>query len=76
MLNGINDNGDLAGEWGPASNGSGSGFVYLKSTNTFVDVHIPNSTRTVATGISYSGEIVGYYYSGSTVFGFTGHLTQ
>jgi probable HAF family extracellular repeat protein len=74
-LNGINDNGDLAGGFGLAD-GQVGGFVYIQSTNSFVGFDIENSSDINAQGINNSGEIVGYYGIGSTLYGFYGYLSQ
>jgi probable HAF family extracellular repeat protein len=75
-LNGINDNGDLAGDWGPTTNGQQEGFVYIKGTNTFVGFDIQNSTDMAAEGINNSGEVVGFYTVGTTFYGFYGRVSQ
>jgi len=75
-LNGINDNGDLAGDWGPTQCGASEGFAYFKDTNTFVGFDIQNSADMEAQGINNSGEIVGFYTVGSTFYGFYGYVSQ
>jgi probable HAF family extracellular repeat protein len=76
VLNGINDNADLAGDFGPTANGQQGGFVYIESTNTFVGFDIQNSTDMAAEGINNSGEVVGYYTVGTTFYGFYGRVSQ
>jgi hypothetical protein len=75
-LNGIDDNGDLAGAWGPTPNGQNEGFVYIKNTNTFFGFDIENSADIEAEGINNSGEIVGFYTVGTTFYGFYGYVSQ
>jgi hypothetical protein len=73
-VDGINDNGDLAGAWGPTQYGQQEGFVYFKNTNTFIGFDIQNSGDMAAEGINISGEIVGFYTVGTTFYGFYGQL--
>jgi probable HAF family extracellular repeat protein len=76
-LNGINDNGDLAGDWESKPNTPQQAFVYLKSTNKLVGLNFNNGNNfAVAGGINNSGEIVGAYatLNGNAINGFYGTL--
>jgi uncharacterized membrane protein len=75
-LNGINDNGDIAGYWQTQPNVPQSAFVYLKSSGNIVDLTFGNNDFAIAAGINNSGEIVGAYASpnGQEIYGFYGYL--
>jgi probable HAF family extracellular repeat protein len=76
-LNGINDNGDIAGYWQPQPDVPQSAFVYLKSSGSIVDLNFNNDNDfAIAAGINNSGEIVGAYASanGQETYGFYGYL--
>ena len=78
-LSGINDNGDLAGDWTSGPNVPAQAFVYLKSTNKFVSLNLNNNDNfAIAGGINNSGEIVGEYAesngNGGVINGFYGTL--
>jgi probable HAF family extracellular repeat protein len=75
-LTGINDNGDLAGSWGPTPNGQQEGFVFIKATNTFAGFDIKKSGDMSINGINNSGEIVGFYTVGTAFYGFHGQVSQ
>ena len=64
---GINSGGDLVGTY---SDSAGSQHGFLLSGGTFTDVDVPNGTRTAATAINDSRQIVGYFQQGVTVHGF------
>jgi probable HAF family extracellular repeat protein len=76
-LNGINDNGDLAGDWTTGPNVPEQAFVYLKSSNKFVSLNFNNNGNlAIASGINNSGEIVGEYSptNGGAINGFFGTI--
>src|SRR5207253_11286259 len=55
---GINNSGQIAGEYSDASNVN-HGFVYSNGTYTTLDA--PGASGTLATGINDAGQVVGYY---------------
>ncbi len=61
---GINDSGDIVGEYRDGSGINYHGFVYDGSTYTTLDV--PGARDTYAHGVNNSGDIVGYYYGGGS----------
>jgi len=75
-LTGINDNGDLSGDWGPTPDGQNEGFVYFKDTNKFFGFNIQNSPDMEVTGINNSRQIVGFYTVGTTFYGFYGSVSE
>ena len=58
-LNGINNAGDIVGQYKDALGGPHHGF--LDSGGTFTTIDFPGATDTIATGIDNSGNIVGGY---------------
>ena len=76
----INNSGEVVGNYGDV-NGNYNGFIF-SSTGTYTTVSDPNAIQggsfnngplgTTVTGINDSGEVVGYYNSGSGNFAFIG----
>ena len=74
-VNGINDDGDLAGDWTSGLNVPQQAFVYRKSSNQFVGLDFSNNNNlAIAFGINNAGEIVGEYSpaNGGAISGFYG----
>jgi uncharacterized membrane protein len=71
LLGGINDNSEVVGYTEQPQD-----FVYNISSKTFTGFEVGNSVQSQAEGINNSGEIVGWYYDGTTTYGFYGQLSQ
>ena len=63
---GINDTGQIAGNYGNASGGHG----FLKDGSTYTTLDVPGAFATGASGINGRGQIVGEYENGSGLHGF------
>ena len=62
---GVNDQGDLAGGWN-----NEQAFVYQNTTQRFTGFAVKGSGDCAAEGINNSHEIVGFYVSGGTFYGY------
>ena len=75
---GINNSGQIVGEYAPPNTSIGHGFV--DSSGTITDVFFPGSQSTEAFGINNSGQVVGQYQTTTGVwYGFeysSGTFTQ
>ena len=65
---GINNNGDVVGDYRQAANGSSHAFLY--SNGTYSDVILAGATAIWAYGVNDSGDVVGYYTDMSGTHGF------
>ena len=65
LLGGINDNGDVVGYTEQPQD-----FLYNVSSKTFTGFEVGNSIQSQAEGINNSGEIVVWYFDGTTTYGF------
>jgi uncharacterized membrane protein len=66
--NGINNAGNIVGQYKDITSGPHHGF--LDNGGTFTTIDFPGATDTFASDINSSGDIVGFYKLGGTVFGF------
>jgi hypothetical protein len=68
LVAGINSAGEMAGNYDLNDPKSGMGF--FDNNGAYQDIDVPGSTNTVVTGLNDSGQVVGYYDTGSSEFGF------
>ncbi len=78
LLSGINDQGDIAGQWEDKAIDYNCHGMILHLPHRIVTFDIPGSYSTAATGINNSGQICGYFLDsvGSGKHGFTAQMTE
>src|SRR6266849_3584791 len=67
---GINDQGDIVGDYFLQGSGSSNVHGYLLRGGVFTSISFPNADATIAQGINKNGDIVGWYVDPKGTHGF------
>ena len=68
ILMGINNNGQIVGQYADSTGSFGRGFLCDPSGGTFTTINFPTARHSSANGINNNGQIVGHYYDSSGPF--------